>query len=165
MLRETQICRECGVSYGARALYCIDCGCRLGSGAQDGAQRAAGQDRVTTLEEKRLIGWLVSFDHQVSGQSFELLSGSNEIGRERRCAVSLYKDSAVSMRHAHIHWTAGRCEIIDDDSRLGTRLNGAGLRPGEPTLLSAGDLIEVGATRLLVQLLDLKQVDSVWSVS
>ena len=72
------------------------------------------------------------------------------IGREVPGEGKLEDDIELSRRHARIARRAeGEWEIEDLDSRNGTFVNGSRLE--QPALLAAGDAIEVGTTKLVVQ--------------
>ena len=72
------------------------------------------------------------------------------IGREVPGEGKLEDDIELSRRHARIaRRTEGEWEIEDLDSRNGTFVNGSRLE--QPALLAAGDAIEVGTTKLVVQ--------------
>ena len=72
------------------------------------------------------------------------------IGREVPGEGKLEGDIELSRRHARIARRGeGEWEIEDLDSRNGTFVNGSRLE--RPALLAAGDAIEVGTTKLVVQ--------------
>jgi predicted component of type VI protein secretion system len=69
------------------------------------------------------------------------------IGRSSRHAIHI-PDGTVSKDHAEIASRGGQYYLRDLGSRNGTRVNGREAK--EPTLLEAGDHIEVGHVTLLV---------------
>ncbi len=81
-----------------------------------------------------------------SGQSFSLSHAPVTIGRAPDRSISLAADTTVSRRHARIAYENGRHVLADDGSANGTLLNGGRLLSPRP--LSAGDLIQLGATAL-----------------
>jgi serine phosphatase RsbU (regulator of sigma subunit) len=69
------------------------------------------------------------------------------IGRSSRHAIHI-PDGTVSKDHAEIVSRAGQFYLRDLGSRNGTRVNGREAR--EPTLLEAGDQVEIGHVTLMV---------------
>jgi len=61
----------------------------------------------------------------------------------------LLPDTYASGQHALMTWREGQWWLEDLDSRNGTLLNGA--RIDSPTVVSAGDVIGVGRTRLRLE--------------
>jgi pSer/pThr/pTyr-binding forkhead associated (FHA) protein len=70
------------------------------------------------------------------------------IGRDPACELAL-TDPEVSRRHARLEAQSGVVYLRDLESRNGTFLNGKLLRGAVET--RAGDEIDVGATRLIVE--------------
>ena len=69
------------------------------------------------------------------------------IGRAPECELVL-KDSQVSRRHARLHARNGVLVLTDLGSTNGTRVNGHRVTE---MVLGAGDRIEIGATRIVVE--------------
>ena len=76
------------------------------------------------------------------GQRYALLIGDNVIGRGADCDLRL-RLSAVSRRHAVVHWDGEEATITDLGSTNGTILNGEQLAPHRPYALQAGDRLEL----------------------
>lgn len=83
----------------------------------------------------------------VDGTSFSLQPVTS-IGRSPANTVVI-PDTYASSQHALLTWREGQWWLEDRNSRNGTRLNGR--RVEEPTLVSAGDVIGVGRTRLKLE--------------
>jgi pSer/pThr/pTyr-binding forkhead associated (FHA) protein len=71
------------------------------------------------------------------------------IGRSPMNTIPI-PDSFASGQHALLTWREGQWWLQDRDSRNGTSLNDA--RMLSPTVVSAGDVIGVGRTRLKLEL-------------
>jgi hypothetical protein len=71
------------------------------------------------------------------------------IGRAPANTV-LVKDTYASAQHVLLTWREGQWWLEDRDSRNGTLLNGT--RISGPSVVSAGDIIGVGRTRLKLEL-------------
>ncbi len=83
----------------------------------------------------------------VDGTAFSLQPVTS-IGRSPTNTVVI-PDTYASSQHALLTWREGQWWLEDRNSRNGTRLNGR--RVEEPTLVSAGDVIGVGRTRLKLE--------------
>lgn len=106
-------------------------------GAGVSPQRQAPQNR-------KLVGWLVSFTIHPNGVDFRLYEGKNIIGSEPNCDIVL-QDSGVSSRHLTILYRAGKFRFKDEMSTNGTFINGEMVEEGE---LQDGDIIRLGETEL-----------------
>jgi pSer/pThr/pTyr-binding forkhead associated (FHA) protein len=81
-----------------------------------------------------------------TGGPTALRSGENGIGRDPASVVVL-DAPGVSRRHARILVSEDRIVLEDLGSKNGTRLNRQPLK--EPTVLSDGDVIELGGISLI----------------
>ncbi|MFQ5406947.1 MAG: BTAD domain-containing putative transcriptional regulator [Anaerolineales bacterium] len=88
-----------------------------------------------------------------AGERF-VLGRSTTIGYGLRSNDVHLEDGYVSKRHARIDYQTGQYALHDLESTNGTTLNGAGLEPRRPYLLSTGDEIKIGRTRLLFAFAD-----------
>jgi signal transduction histidine kinase len=80
------------------------------------------------------------------GKQFELIGSQLDIGRDPANQVRL-NDTEVSRRHARLEETEGGYQVRDVGSVNGTFVNSQ--RITQPTLLQAGDRIQVGQTQLV----------------
>jgi pSer/pThr/pTyr-binding forkhead associated (FHA) protein len=86
-------------------------------------------------------------DHLPAGTAFPLQPVTS-IGRSPTNTV-VVPDTYASSQHALLTWREGQWWLEDRNSRNGTRLNGEPVE--ELTLVSAGDVIAVGRTRLKLE--------------
>ncbi len=70
------------------------------------------------------------------------------IGRSPRNTVVI-SDTFASSQHALLSWREGQWWLEDRNSRNGTRLNGEPVE--DPTIVSAGDIIAIGRTKLRLE--------------
>lgn len=122
--------------------------------------RAPAKEGAPALD-RRVIGWIVTFDPDPNGRSFPLLEGRNTIGRDAANEIAV-PDPKMSGKHATIQHRGGRTWLYDENSNNGTFLNGEDIfqeRPG----LKDGDVFRLGATRFIVKLLDPEQVARVFA--
>jgi pSer/pThr/pTyr-binding forkhead associated (FHA) protein len=71
------------------------------------------------------------------------------IGRAPTNLVS-FTDTYASAQHALLNWREEQWWLEDQNSRNGTLVNG--VRISEPTVVSAGDILSVGHTKLKLEL-------------
>lgn len=99
---------------------------------------------TTDKEKRKLVGWLVTFTHDESGEDFKIYMGKNKIGSAAPVDV-LINDSSVSADHATILFRENEFLIRDNFSTNGTRINGV---MEDEQKLKDGDEIKVGNTVL-----------------
>jgi DNA segregation ATPase FtsK/SpoIIIE, S-DNA-T family len=114
---------------------------QIGSGAvvslaASSEQSAAGRSSAATL---RVVSGLET------GKSFDLVSGSNVVGRADGLRVTLI-DPLVSKSHVRINVT-DHAEIIDLGSANGTMVNGEQV---DRAILADGDVVTIGDTAFVV---------------
>ena len=84
--------------------------------------------------------WLEGIAGQYQGQKVPLPPGSTLLGRSQACDVRI-SAANVSRQHAKIRYAQGQYFLQDQDSALGTRVNGRAVRA---TALQDGDTITIG---------------------
>jgi len=91
---------------------------------------------------------------QISGpqmdQTYLLPPGKTTIGRQAGSDL-VFVHPLVSRHHAELNCTAVSCEITDLGSTHGTLLNHEPLEPHKPVTLQPGDVVEIGAFRLVYE--------------
>jgi pSer/pThr/pTyr-binding forkhead associated (FHA) protein len=105
-------------------------------------QEARPKSRLVVLD-----GAVETTDQLAAGTAFPLQPVTS-IGRSPSNAV-VVPDTYASSQHALLTWREGQWWLEDRNSRNGTRLNGKPVE--EPTLVSAGDVIAVGRTKLKLE--------------
>lgn len=105
---------------------------------------------LTSTGNKPVVGWLVCISGPHEGQSFNLYSGGNFIGRDSKMAVCISKDLSVSrQKHLNISFEPKSCAFwvtMGDTEKL-SYLNGDVIL--ERKMLSAYDRISLGETELM----------------
>lgn len=91
---------------------------------------------------------LVGMDGLYAGQVFPLTRETVTIGRDPACEIVLGEDPTVSRSHARIVLSEAGHLLQDDGSSNGTFVNSVLVRT---CLLSPGDVIQCGSTRLKYQ--------------
>ncbi len=110
----------------------------------------------------RVVGWMVSFDFNESGQEFAVREGRNVIGTNRDCDICLFFDKKVSDVHAVLVSRRGKCAIKDEMSTNGVFVNGEDIGPGERSKVVSGDVLKFGISTFKVFLLDPEEVLQLW---
>jgi hypothetical protein len=99
----------------------------------------------------KLVGWLVSFTNDPSGQDYRVREGRNSIGSDgSKCDVIIH-DATVSSIHALLIYQGGVFMIRDEGSNNGTFVNGENIFiKGGGVSLKQGDRIRIGKTELVL---------------
>jgi pSer/pThr/pTyr-binding forkhead associated (FHA) protein len=112
--------------------------------------RQSTAERPEARPESRLVvldGTGEADDQLAAGTAFSLQPVTS-IGRSASNTVVI-PDTYASSQHALLTWREGQWWLEDRNSRNGTRLNGEPVE--EPALVSAGDVIGVGRTKLKLE--------------
>lgn len=122
-------------------------------------------DRVVWSKDGPLVGFLVSFDHNPNGDSFELRAGrlivSSELGAPG--SYLILDSESVSPMHAIMRISnQGEIQVLDQLSEYGTRIRifGSGEEielSGDKSTVEHGDIVQFGDRTLFVCLLALAQ--------
>ncbi|MDR1169691.1 MAG: FHA domain-containing protein [Prevotellaceae bacterium] len=101
-----------------------------------------------TLSGKRIMGLLVTYSVQPTGQVFHIYEGRNYIGRDASSDISIPGDFQVSGRHFSILYRIadGKFKFKDEQSSNGTFVNEALTDEGE---LKTFDVIRIGSTKFI----------------
>lgn len=94
---------------------------------------------------RKLVGFLVTYNRNPNGKSFNLYEGRNYIGRDSSCDISIPDDTEISGRHLSILYRSvdKKFKFRDEQSSNGTFVNKELLDEGE---LRNYDVIRVGGT-------------------
>ncbi|MBD0259090.1 MAG: FHA domain-containing protein [Cytophagales bacterium] len=94
-------------------------------------------------DDRKLVGWLVSYTHTPTGADFRVYEGRNSLGADPGCDIVVPNDPAVSARHLTLLYRADGFRFKDELSTNGTFINEVMRDEG---LLHDGDQIRVGST-------------------
>lgn len=97
------------------------------------------------VEERKLVGFLVTYNRTPMGNAFNVYEGRNVIGRDTSCDISIPDDNQMSGKHMSIRYLSGnnKFRFHDEMSSNGTYVNKELLDDGE---LQNYDIIRVGST-------------------
>lgn len=114
--------------------------------APDLERRTTVVEGMLPMQSKgKIVGWLISYNHNPDGEDFRVYSGYNRLGANPICDIVI-NDETVSGSHAIMVYRDGRCLLKDDLSRNGTFVNGREISEAHP--LQNYDQIRVGNTHL-----------------
>jgi pSer/pThr/pTyr-binding forkhead associated (FHA) protein len=103
------------------------------------------------LTDRRVTGINLTIRH---GEAAPVVTNFNQpeitLGRDPGCDIPLIDDNTVSTRHAQLTYHHNQWWLQDLSSTNGTTLNQIAVTM--PTVLTAGDEIQCGDTRLIVNL-------------
>lgn len=107
----------------------------------------SAQKAVTHIEpqknNRKLVGWLVSYTIDENGVDYKLFEGRNSIGADAGNDIVLANDSSISSKHLTILFRLGTFKYKDELSTNGTFINDQIAEEGN---LADGDMIKIGAT-------------------
>jgi hypothetical protein len=101
-----------------------------------------------TPSGKRIMGLLVTYSAQPTGQVFHIYEGRNYVGRDASTDISIPSDFQVSGKHFSILYRVadGKFKFRDEQSSNGTFVNDVLTDEGE---LNTFDVIRIGSTKLI----------------
>jgi hypothetical protein len=99
---------------------------------------------TTYRNERKLVGWLVTYSFNEMGADFRLYEGRNVIGRNQDCNITV-PDKTMSGEHATILFKNDKYKIKDELSSHGTWVNNRDIED-EHVELHDNDLIRMGET-------------------
>ena len=105
---------------------------------------------IGLVDELLKQAWVKVLAGKNEGKDFILSKPMNILGRDERSDVPLYGDNSVGAQHAAIRADGKRHVLIDaGTTQAGTLVNGQAVAPGAELLLRDGDMIQIGAHRIL----------------
>jgi pSer/pThr/pTyr-binding forkhead associated (FHA) protein len=104
---------------------------------------------IGLVDELFKQAWVKVLAGRNEGKDFILSKPMNLLGRDERCDVPLYGDIAVGVQHAAIRTDGKRHVLMDGKTPTGTIVNGQSVPSGGEILLRDGDMIQIGAHRVL----------------
>jgi hypothetical protein len=107
--------------------------------------RRPGAAAGVNKQGRKLVGFLVTYNHDPMGKSYNLYEGRNFIGRDSSCDICIGDDTQMSGRHMSILYRSvdDKFKFRDEQSSNGTFVNKELLDEGE---LQNYDIIRVGST-------------------
>lgn len=115
------------------------------TGAHTVIRHAGRPSAGGTMPSRKLVGFLVSYNRDPNGKSYNLYEGRNFIGRDSACDISVPDDDQMSGRHLSILYrnVDNRFKFRDEQSSNGTFVNKELLDDGT---LENYDIIRAGGT-------------------
>lgn len=102
---------------------------------------------------KRLVGLLVSYSANPTGEVYKIYEGRTTIGRDRTCDIPFPNDSYMSAKHLLIQYVeakgAFRAQEYDEGSANGSYVNGQVYVIGDVIDLKNNDVIVIGGTKFI----------------
>lgn len=122
------------------------------AGAQAGARTTirhnpavAGSMKAAAPGDRKLVGFLVTYNRTPMGKAFNIYEGRNYVGRDKECDICVPDDTMMSGKHLLIRYLSGnnKFSFKDEMSSNGTYVNKELIDEGE---LQNYDIIRVGNT-------------------
>lgn len=130
--------------------------------AAPGAPARAPSGVMPQAGTARIVGWMVSFDKNPSGQEYVIRAGRTRMGRSRDNDIALFFEPKSSDLHATLIYRNGQCAIKDEGSTNGTMVNGEDIGIGSVQQLQTGDSVTIGESSFLVFLIAPDRAKAVW---
>lgn len=112
---------------------------------------ATGETGVS--ENRRLVGLLVSYSANPTGEVYKVYEGRTTIGRDHTCDIPFPNDSHMSAKHLLIQYVeakgAFRAQEYDKGSANGSYVNGQVYVLGDVIDLKNNDVIVIGGTKFI----------------
>jgi hypothetical protein len=125
-------------------------------GSASGLQTKIAGIGAESVNDRKLVGFLVTYDIHPLGTAFRLYEGKNFLGSGSGCDIYIENDSLVSGKHMTILYRNKVFLFKDEFSTNGTFVNGSMENEGE---LHANDLIMVGHTRFIFLQVPFETID------
>lgn len=108
---------------------------------------------IGVSENRRLVGLLVSYSANPTGEVYKVYEGRTTIGRDCTCDIPFPNDSHMSAKHLLIQYveakSAFRAQEYDKGSANGSYVNGQVYVLGDIIDLKNNDVIVIGGTKLI----------------
>ena len=96
-------------------------------------------------EERRIVGWLVTFDDVPSGVDHRIREGQNPVGRNADCKVRVADDPEMSGRHGMLLYREGGLWFKDEMASNATVIDGKAVGPGQTVEVQDGAHLKMGS--------------------
>ncbi len=100
----------------------------------------------------KLVGFLVSYTLNPSGQAFEIREGRHVLGSSNNATIAISGDTAISSEHAILLYRSSQFILQDNLSTNGTLVDGEEII-GQ-VVLQHGSLIKIGETKFFLVAID-----------
>ena len=110
---------------------------------------SSGLTTVGGGSNRLLVGVIVSFSHNSTGEVYPIYEGKNKIGRSALCDISFPNDERMSSEHLIILYreAEGVYWLVDQNTSNGTYVNGT--FASERVRIKTNDIIVAGKTKLM----------------
>jgi hypothetical protein len=99
---------------------------------------------AATQTQRKIVGWLISYEQNPNGTDYRLYEGNNTVGREVSNNIVVAYEGSVSAKHALILYKKGQFFIRDEMAANGTFVNDVEIEIGQPIKIKDGDQIRFG---------------------
>ena len=108
--------------------------------------RPGGDDAVDDGPvERKIIGWLVTYETNPSGVDYRMREGQNDVGRNPDCKIHVKGDNELSGKHGMFLFRSGELYFRDEMASNATVIDGVVVGPGETVAVKDGAQIKMGS--------------------
>jgi len=104
-----------------------------------------GSEDAEQNQERRIVGWLVTFDDVPSGVDHRIREGQNPVGRNADCKVRVSDDPEMSARHGMLLFREGGLWFQDEMASNATIIDGKAVGPGQTVEVKDGAHLKMGS--------------------
>lgn len=121
------------------------------SGGHTVIRSVNGTRNASNTGGRRMVGLLVSYDANPSGEVYKIYEGRTTIGRNSTCNLSFPDDAHMSGNHFLIQYVEakGSFRAKDQGSSNGSYVNGEVFVMDESVELKSNDVIVLGSTKFI----------------
>lgn len=105
----------------------------------------SGSEDAEQDQERRIVGWLVTFDDVPSGVDHRIREGQNPVGRNADCKVCVSNDPEMSSRHGMLLFREGGLWFKDEMASNATVIDGKAVGPGQTVEVKDGAHLKMGS--------------------
>ena len=105
----------------------------------------SGSEDAEQDQERRIVGWLVTFDDVPSGVDHRIREGQNPVGRNADCKVRVSDDPEMSGRHGMLLYREGGLWFKDEMASNATVIDGKAVGPGQTVEVKDGAHLKMGS--------------------
>ena len=105
----------------------------------------SGSEDAEQDQERRIVGWLVTFDDLPSGVDHRIREGQNPVGRNTDCKVRVSDDPEMSGRHGMLLFREGGLWFKDEMASNATIIDGKAVGPGQTVEVKDGAHLKMGS--------------------
>ena len=103
------------------------------------------EETDSASDDRKIIGWLVTYDPDSSGVDYRMREGQNSVGRSKDCKIHVTNDHELSGNHGMFLFRQGELWFRDEMASNATEIDGTPVGPGQTVAVKDGAQIKMGS--------------------